>query len=93
MECLGSCLTNKYSEGQVGKRYYEGNKYIDQVETLCKKRIYQAFNLNSEEWSINVQTLSGTPANFQVYSALMQPGDKILGMGEINPKRGPCVYF
>jgi glycine hydroxymethyltransferase len=80
MECLGSCLTNKYSEGQPGKRYYGGNEFIDQIELLCKARALTAFRLSSEEWSVNVQPLSGSPANFEVFTALMQPGDKIMGL-------------
>jgi len=71
MECLGSCLTNKYSEGTVGKRYYGGNEFIDQIESLCQKRALKAFNLSDKEWYVNVQPLSGSPANFEVYTALM----------------------
>lgn len=80
MEALGSCLTNKYSEGYPGKRYYGGNEYIDQVESLCQKRALEAFGANPEEWGVNVQPLSGSPANFAVYTALMQPGDKLMGL-------------
>ena len=71
MECLGSCLTNKYSEGTVGKRYYGGNEFIDQIESLCQNRALKAFNLSDKEWYVNVQPLSGSPANFEVYTALM----------------------
>jgi glycine hydroxymethyltransferase len=80
MEALGSCLTNKYSEGYPGKRYYGGNEYIDQVESLCQKRALEAFGANPEEWGVNVQPLSGSPANFAVYTALMQPGDRLMGL-------------
>lgn len=80
MEVNGSCLTNKYSEGYPGKRYYGGNKYIDQVETLCQKRALEAFGLSEDEWGVNVQTLSGSPANFAVYTALLQPHDRIMGL-------------
>jgi len=80
MECMGSILTNKYSEGQPGRRYYGGNQYIDEIERLCKKRALQAFNLNSEDWYVNVQAYSGSPANFAVYTGLLKPGDRILGL-------------
>lgn len=79
-ECLGSVLTNKYSEGQPGKRYYGGNQYIDMVENLCKSRALKVFNLNNEEWSVNVQPYSGSVANFAVYTALLEPNDKIMGL-------------
>lgn len=80
MQAMGSCLTNKYSEGYPGKRYYGGNEFIDQVETLCQNRALAAFGLNKEEWGVNVQPLSGSPANFAVYTALLKPGDKIMGL-------------
>lgn len=54
MEALGSCLTNKYSEGYPGKRYYGGNQYIDEIESLCQKRALEAFGLSPEEWGVNV---------------------------------------
>jgi glycine hydroxymethyltransferase len=59
MEALGSCLTNKYSEGLPFKRYYGGNEVIDKVETLCQKRALEAFHLKPEEWGVNVQPYSG----------------------------------
>ena len=66
LDALGSVLSNKYSEGYPGARYYGGNENIDQVEILCQKRALKAFHLDSEEWGVNVQSLSGSPANFQV---------------------------
>lgn len=66
LEALGSVLSNKYSEGYPGARYYGGNENIDQVELLCQKRALEAFHLDPEEWGVNVQSLSGSPANFQV---------------------------
>jgi glycine hydroxymethyltransferase len=54
MEALGSCLTNKYSEGNPGKRYYGGNEFIDQIESLCQKRALAAFGVSSDEWGVNV---------------------------------------
>lgn len=80
MECLGSCLTNKYAEGYAGKRYYGGNQFIDQIENLCVSRALQAFGLDSAKWGVNVQPYSGSPANFAVYTALLQPHDRIMGL-------------
>jgi glycine hydroxymethyltransferase len=80
LECLGSCLTNKYSEGQVGRRYYGGNEVIDKIETLCKLRALEAFDLDSTKWTVNVQAYSGSPANFAVYTALLKPHDRIMGL-------------
>ena len=80
MECLGSILTNKYSEGQVSNRYYGGCQHIDEIETLCKNRALQAFRLNKEQWGVNVQPYSGSPANMAVYNALLKPHDRIMGL-------------
>jgi glycine hydroxymethyltransferase len=80
MECLGSALTNKYSEGQPGARYYGGNEVIDKVENLCKERALAAFGLDEKEWGVNVQPYSGSPANFAVYTALLQPHDRVMGL-------------
>ncbi|KAF8286403.1 hypothetical protein TcYC6_0027170 [Trypanosoma cruzi] len=55
LECLGSCLTNKYAEGECGNRYYGGTEYCDVIESLAKKRALQAFKLDETEWGINVQ--------------------------------------
>ncbi|CAG9463896.1 unnamed protein product [Pedinophyceae sp. YPF-701] len=80
MEALGSCLTNKYSEGQPGARYYGGNENIDKIELLCKSRALTAYGLDPEQWGVNVQPYSGSPANFAVYTALLQPHDRIMGL-------------
>merc|ERR1712051_841176 len=80
MECLGSALTNKYSEGQPGARYYGGNQIIDQVENLCKDRALAAFGLSEKEWGVNVQPYSGSPANFAVYTALLPPHARVMGL-------------
>ena len=80
MQALGSCLTNKYSEGYPGKRYYGGNEVIDKIERLCQQRALEAFRLNAEEWGVNVQPLSGSPANFAVYTGLLEPGSKLMGL-------------
>ncbi|XP_061191276.1 serine hydroxymethyltransferase-like [Saccostrea echinata] len=80
LQCLGSCLTNKYSEGQPGQRYYGGNEIIDQVEVLCQKRALQAFGLSPDKWGVNVQPLSGSPANFAVYTGVVGPHGRIMGL-------------
>merc|ERR1712070_826702 len=80
MECLGSVLTNKYSEGQPGARYYGGNEVIDKVENLCKKRALEAFSLDEKEWGVNVQPYSGSPANFAVYTAMLPPHSRVMGL-------------
>ena len=80
MSVVGTPLMNKYSEGYPGKRYYPGNEFYDEIENLAQERALKAFGLNSEEWSVNVQPYSGSPANMEIYAALLQPGEKIMGM-------------
>ena len=80
LDTLGSIMTNKYSEGQPGQRYYGGNEYIDEMELLCKKRALKLYNLDPNEWSVNVQPYSGSPANFAVFTALLDPHDRIMGL-------------
>merc|ERR1740117_981266 len=80
MECLGSALTNKYSEGQPGARYYGGNEVIDKVENLCKQRALEAFGLDEKQWGVNVQPYSGSPANFAVYTAMLPPHARVMGL-------------
>lgn len=79
LEALGSELTNKYSEGYPGKRYYAGNKIVDEIELLAQERARKVFHLG-KDWQVNVQPYSGSPANMAVYYALLQPGEKIMGM-------------
>ena len=79
-ECLGSCLTNKYSEGYPGKRYYGGNQFIDQIENLCMKRALEAFHLDSDKWGCNVQAYSGSIANLAVLVGLCRLNDRIMGL-------------
>lgn len=80
LDCLGSHFTNKYSEGLPGARYYGGNQYIDEMEKICQKRALEAFRLNKEEWGVNVQPYSGSPANFAALTALLSPGDRLMGL-------------
>jgi len=80
MEALGSCLTNKYSEGYPGARYYGGNTYIDKIESLCRERALRVYGLDPKEWRANVQAYSGSPANMAVYTALLKPGDGLMGL-------------
>ncbi|CAD7696792.1 unnamed protein product [Ostreobium quekettii] len=80
MEAVGSVMTNKYSEGYPGARYYGGNEFIDMAESLCQKRALATYRCDPEKWGVNVQSLSGSPANFQVYTALLQPHDRILAL-------------
>ena len=79
-DALGSVMSNKYSEGYPGARYYGGNENIDKAESLCQTRALAAFNLDSTKWGVNVQSLSGSPANFQAYSAVLQPHDRIMAL-------------
>jgi glycine hydroxymethyltransferase len=80
LKALGSELTNKYSEGYPGRRYYGGNEIVDQIENLAQERALKLFKLDSKNWSVNVQPLSGSPANLAVYTALVPQGGKIMGM-------------
>lgn len=79
-QAYSSVLANKYSEGQVGMRYYGGNEVIDKIETLCKKRALELYNLDPEIWDVNVQALSGTCANLSVYTGLIGKDGKIMGL-------------
>ena len=76
LEAMGTVLTNKYSEGYPGHRYYGGNQIIDEVETIAIERAKKLFSAEH----VNVQPLSGSPANASVYMAFIKPGDKVLGL-------------
>ncbi|PRT53163.1 Serine hydroxymethyltransferase, mitochondrial [Wickerhamiella sorbophila] len=80
MDVLGSEMQNKYSEGYPGARYYGGNEFIDQGEKLCQERALAAFGLDPAQWGVNVQALSGAPANLYAYSAIMEVGDRLMGL-------------
>src|SRR6266513_1151260 len=77
LAATGSVLTNKYSEGYPGRRYYEGQQFIDQIETTAIERATSLFGAEHA----NVQPYSGSPCNLAVYLAFLQPGDTVMGMG------------
>ncbi len=73
---LSSCLSNKYAEGYPGRRYYEGNQFVDEVEIAAIERVKKLFGVPY----VNVQPYSGSPANFAIYFALMKPGETLMGL-------------
>lgn len=80
LSAMGTPLSNKYSEGYPGKRYYTGNAIIDQIETIAQDLALKMFGLSSNKWHANVQPHSGSSANMAVYLGLLKPGEKILGL-------------
>jgi glycine hydroxymethyltransferase len=80
LTALGTEFVNKYAEGYPGKRYYGGNEIVDKLENLCIERALDLFDLDQNKWGVNVQALSGSPANLAVYVALVPAGGKIMGM-------------
>lgn len=80
LDALGSCLNDKYSEGYVGARYYGGTENVDRIESLCIQRSLDAFRLSSEQWGVNVQPYSGSPANFAVLTGVVGPHGRIMGL-------------
>ena len=80
LKALGSELVNKYAEGYPGARYYGGSGVVDKIEELCQQRALKTFKLSGEKWNVNVQPLSGSPANLAVYTALVPQGGKIMGL-------------
>ncbi|MFA6227788.1 MAG: serine hydroxymethyltransferase [Patescibacteria group bacterium] len=80
LNAMGTPLSNKYSEGYPGKRYYSGNKYIDEIESEAQKSCLKVFGLKADDWHANVQPHSGSSANLACYLGLLQPGDKIMAM-------------
>jgi glycine hydroxymethyltransferase len=79
-EAMGSILTNKYSEGYPGKRYYGGQEWVDKIENLAKARALALFGVTPGDYHVNVQPYSGSPANIAVYVALAEFGDTLMGM-------------
>lgn len=80
LEALGSVMQNKYSEGYPGARYYGGNEFIDMAESTCQKRALELYKVNNGNWGVNVQSLSGSPANFQVYTAVLKPHERMMAL-------------
>lgn len=80
LDALGSCLNDKYSEGYPGVRYYGGTQNIDALERLTQKRALDVFRLDSTEWAVNVQPYSGSPANFAVFTGIVGPHGRIMGL-------------
>uniref|UniRef100_V9KLP2 Serine hydroxymethyltransferase, cytosolic n=1 Tax=Callorhinchus milii TaxID=7868 RepID=V9KLP2_CALMI len=80
LEALSSCVHNKYSEGYPGQRYYGGTEFVDELEILCQKRALALYSLDPRQWGVNVQPYSGSPANFAVYTALVEPHGRIMGL-------------
>lgn len=80
LSAMATPLSNKYSEGYPGRRYYTGNQFIDQIENEAKKLALKIFKLNEKKWHANVQPHSGSSANLAVYLGLLNVGDKIMAM-------------
>ncbi len=80
LAAMGTPLSNKYSEGYPGKRYYTGNRFIDEIETEAQRLALKMFGLDEKKWHANVQPHSGSSANLAVYLGLLKTGDKIMGM-------------
>ena len=83
LDLLGSVWSNKYAEGTPGKRYYAGNVFVDEMETLVQEKALQVFDTTGE-YAVNVQVLSGSPANTMVYLAMLEPGDTIMSLNLAN---------
>ncbi|CAH8832754.1 unnamed protein product [Trichobilharzia szidati] len=100
LECNGSCLTNKYAEGYPNQRLPKGVSVIDKIEQLTQKRLLELFKLKptnkslyEADWGVNVQAFSGSPANMAVYTALLKPNDRIMGLRYIDGGHTTHGYF
>ncbi|XP_055328384.1 serine hydroxymethyltransferase, cytosolic-like isoform X2 [Paramacrobiotus metropolitanus] len=80
LDALCTALQNRYSEGYPGARYYGGQENIDKVEIICQKRALELYDLDPQKWGVNVQPYSGSPANFAVYTALVEPHGRLMGL-------------
>ena len=80
MQAMGTCLCNGYTEGVPRKQSFGRYEFNGAIEYLCMQRALQAFNLDPAEWTCNVQPFAGTPANFIAYTALLKPGDRLMGL-------------
>lgn len=80
LAALGSALTNKYAEGYSKMRYYAGNAFVDELDDLTRARALKLFNLSPKRWGVNIQALSGSPANLAVLTALVPQGGKVMGL-------------
>jgi len=80
LDALGSVMQNKYSEGYPGQRYYGGNEFIDMAERACQQRALETFRVTPSQWGVNVQPHSGSPGNFAVYTALLEPHGRIMAL-------------
>ncbi len=83
LDLLGSVWSNKYAEGTPGKRYYAGNVHADEMELLVQQKALEVFDTTGE-YGVNVQVLSGSPANTMVYLAMLEPGDTIMSLNLAN---------
>ena len=79
-QALGSVLTHKYSEGEPGKRYYQGNEFVDQIEKLANCRALKVFALSEKKWHVNLKAVSASIANLAVITGVLEPGEKIMAM-------------
>ena len=79
-EALSSIFVAKYSEGRPYKRYYGGMEVVDELETFVEERVKKVFKLPTEEWAVNVQPHSGSPANYAILRGLLEKGDKVLSL-------------
>lgn len=76
--CVSQCVLFVSKRFIIYFRYYGGNEYIDELETLCQQRAIAAFHVDGKNWGVNVQPLSGSPANFEVYTAILNPHDRLM---------------